>query len=1503
MQKGIIDQDTGLILLEVQLVLTGSVISETDERLKLEEALDRNLIDLRLFNCLQDLSRANALLETYKTGKERILPLITATKEGKLSENVALKILHVYLACGVFRLASNGELDDLDKSTKNVLLVSGLKEKLETSQKLLIDPNTAQRVSLAEIMSKCIIYESTGLRLLPVKQLAGGVVRLKSGKKVSIFKAVLEGLIDRQVAVRLLEAQLFAGGIVDVKTGHRLGVDEALRYHLMDKDMACDLLRRQLQDGGIIDAITGKRFSLDEAVKLNLVAPKLALLVIESMSSFRGFLRPETGEVLSVSDALQDSIVSSDLAMKTLVNRHRIQCPYISENREVMSWDRAIKCGILSESSVKMLRSITIPDIAHSLAAENIGESGAQPAQLSGTSSLYPVDSTASKMHTHSQSEDEGRLMFNLKHFSYINIHNGQRMLLIDSRENQAAELFLQEDGNISSEESFDVEDIAEKKCQDQEQTRNPGLPAAIADLNSDSANEQKTNLSLPGEENVSSSSGHLKACDEKTSVFQNVLHTQDDQAILQNVANKDNENSQITYLGTFKEDDIAKPERSVLSNSRILTIPSMPDMSSVGKASAVDPTLTASLSDIVPDDTDFPMKITFGSTEKSVPEASSVLDLNVAPSVTTYPLETALAFSEMDGSLAFAKVAADDDYSSDMEEEHTLSILSDQLINGGIVDTNSGCKLLLNDAVALGVISSHTALKLMERIRLFSGFFDSQTYEALTIQEVIDEGLMDENLLQKVFTSDKSVSGIVDIKKNKVYSVQESLKSGLIDKHIAKKILEVQVITGGVCDVKRGKRISVTLASSSNLIHSSDKDELIKLEKVYKGKSTEKNTKEKLLGLQMETTGITDTKSRKPLSVVEAIQQHLISKSDAIRLLTKQIQDGGVIHHLSGMRFSVIDSLKLGLIDQDLFEELSEFECLYQSGNLQPSRGSAEGNQGARPESNVLPYIDLLKKCKIDVQTGQKYVELGLLAKHEFKSPGAPKDGEFKLSSSAFPAKKHVQVKNICDLQVESPDHSAKERTDNTTIPLVHQSEKAQSKGHLTDLEYVNVPSSKEAELKTHKSRKPKDVQNLDVKTSSLKPQIDFKKEPSICGISSPTFRINNTSIIEINEQDEYINGSSIVCEERSTPFIQKAVGEIEQKAEPISKDAMTLNKTLLDKECLVKADAQKIPDIIEADQHAIESTNYSSLTLKSDCNIHSEEVLTDFHGNRVQDFMKIHEQSGQVQTQNPPIDIPINSAKEKVETNVDSIEFVSEKQVIQKKLPDVEIPSQESNLISGLEKGILDGIPVEPRYFAESPKKISFSQQVAFIDQDVHIKDQPTSKNKKNAISKIVSQSPVSVSDHANKNAKVVLTSSQPVKDSRKTSTYNVGQQQESKGNSRLQNIDQSSVKETRQNGERSNIWQDHPIPSSEQIASSVKEHGSCEIQESAMPLTEETPKVSTLFIVYGILVNMGTMDKCIHVGVQSFTNGHFLNYFFFFFFIIILCLGSKNKGRFEI
>uniref|UniRef100_A0A8C3FQD0 Microtubule actin crosslinking factor 1 n=1 Tax=Chrysemys picta bellii TaxID=8478 RepID=A0A8C3FQD0_CHRPI len=235
------------------------------------------------------------------------------------------------------------------------------------SHKNLIDPNTAKKISLTELMQRCIIHQETGLRLLPVKQLAGGMVSLKSGRKVSIFRAVQEGLIDRQVTVRLLEAQLFAGGIVDPRTGHRLTVDEAVRHNLIDQDMACALLIRQLQTGGIIDTVTGERLTIDEAVKRDLVASRIALVILESLWSFMGLLWPESGEILPVADALEQGILSTELAHKILSNRQLIKALFIPETTEVLTWKKAVEHGILERDVAKKLKSTVIPDVMPSM--------------------------------------------------------------------------------------------------------------------------------------------------------------------------------------------------------------------------------------------------------------------------------------------------------------------------------------------------------------------------------------------------------------------------------------------------------------------------------------------------------------------------------------------------------------------------------------------------------------------------------------------------------------------------------------------------------------------------------------------------------------------------------------------------------------------------------------------------------------------------------------------------------------------------------------------------------------------------------------------------------------------------------------------------------------------------------------------------------------------------------------------------------------------------------
>ncbi|EMP28438.1 Microtubule-actin cross-linking factor 1, isoforms 1/2/3/5 [Chelonia mydas] len=452
MQKGLIDQDTGLVLLEAQVITSGLVVPETNEKLSLAEGLARDIIDPRTLQLLQELQDTLLLIRQIRLEGKRFLPTVSAIEEGKISEDVGLKILEVHLVTGGFLDPSGQGRISLEKAVQEGLITTQLHSKLASRLKScrnLIDPNTAKKISLTELMQRCIIHQETGLRLLPIKQLAGGMVSLKSGRKVSIFRAVQEGLIDRQVTVRLLEAQLFAGGIVDPRTGHRLTVDEAVRHNLIDQDMACALLIRQLQTGGIIDTVTGERLTIDEAVKRDLVASRIALVILESLWSFMGLLWPESGEILPVADALEQGILSTELAHKILSNRQLIKALFIPETTEVLTWKKAVEHGILDRDVAKKLKSTVIPDVMPSM---QLAGSAARSKLSVGSAGRSHEDQSHPLLRS-----DDDRLIFHLMTHSYINIHNGQKLLLVDGELNDLTKACIQAQENGSSTHLLDV--------------------------------------------------------------------------------------------------------------------------------------------------------------------------------------------------------------------------------------------------------------------------------------------------------------------------------------------------------------------------------------------------------------------------------------------------------------------------------------------------------------------------------------------------------------------------------------------------------------------------------------------------------------------------------------------------------------------------------------------------------------------------------------------------------------------------------------------------------------------------------------------------------------------------------------------------------------------------------------------------------------------------------------------------------------------------------------
>uniref|UniRef100_A0A663FJD4 Microtubule actin crosslinking factor 1 n=1 Tax=Aquila chrysaetos chrysaetos TaxID=223781 RepID=A0A663FJD4_AQUCH len=448
MQRGLIDQDTGLVLLEAQVITSDLVVPETNEKLSLKKGLARKIIDLRTFQVLQELKDALHQVEEVSCEGRQVLPVVAAIEEGRISESIGLKILEAELVTGGFKV-HQGRIS-METAVQERLLTPQLYSRLMShleGGKDLVDPNTAEKISLLELMHRCIIHQETGLRLLPVKQLAGGMVSLKSGRKVSIFRAVQEGLIDRQVTVRLLEAHLFAGGIVDPRTGHRLTVDEAVRHNLIDQDLACTLLIRQLQTGGIIDTVTGERLTIDEAVRKELVAPRIALVVLESLWSFMGLLWPETGEIVPVADALDQGILSTEMVYKILSKRQLIKAVFIPETTEVLSWKKAVEHGILERDVAKKLKSTVIPDVMASVQLAGSPNRSRHGQSNSGRSPTGHKEQSDPLLRS-----DDERLMFHLMTHSYINIHDGQKLLLVDGELNNLTKALIrtQENGSCA---------------------------------------------------------------------------------------------------------------------------------------------------------------------------------------------------------------------------------------------------------------------------------------------------------------------------------------------------------------------------------------------------------------------------------------------------------------------------------------------------------------------------------------------------------------------------------------------------------------------------------------------------------------------------------------------------------------------------------------------------------------------------------------------------------------------------------------------------------------------------------------------------------------------------------------------------------------------------------------------------------------------------------------------------------------------------------------------
>ncbi|XP_037375781.1 dystonin isoform X1 [Talpa occidentalis] len=467
--RGLIDYDTGIRLLETQLMTSGLISPELRQCFDLKDAKIQGLIDEQVLCQLRELNETKEIISTVSS---TTVPVLDALAEGMISEPMAIRVLEILLSTGFLLLPTTGEQLTLQKAFQQNLVSSALFSKVLERQNMckdLIDPCTSEKLSLIDIIQRSILQEDTGMRLLPVRPQEGGRITLKCGRSISILRAAHEGLIDRETMFRLLGAQLLSGGLINCNSGQRMTVEEAMAEGMIDRDTANSILTYQVQTGGIMHSNPAKRLTVDEAVQCDLITSSSALLVLEAQHGYVGLIWPHSGEIFPTSSSLQQELITNELACKILNGRQKIAALYIPETSQVIELDVAKQLGIIDNNTALILKNVILPDKMPDLgdieACKNskrwLSFCKFQPSTVHDYRQEEEVLEGEEPAATQSSEQTKKLFLSYLMINSYMDANTGQRLLMYDGALNEAISMLLE---GCSAE--FD-EDTPIKDCLD----------------------------------------------------------------------------------------------------------------------------------------------------------------------------------------------------------------------------------------------------------------------------------------------------------------------------------------------------------------------------------------------------------------------------------------------------------------------------------------------------------------------------------------------------------------------------------------------------------------------------------------------------------------------------------------------------------------------------------------------------------------------------------------------------------------------------------------------------------------------------------------------------------------------------------------------------------------------------------------------------------------------------------------------------------------------------
>ncbi|XP_030582832.1 desmoplakin-B isoform X1 [Archocentrus centrarchus] len=367
----LLPDDSADLLLEAQAA-TGHIIDpQTSQKLTVEEACARGVVDVRdRDRLLAAEAAAIGYRDPYTT---KPISVFEATKKGLIDNKTALRLLQAQESVGGILDPNLSVFLPKDTAIKRSLLDENLRRALSQDPECYIDPETESDASYETLKKRCKIEPHTGLLLLPIAEKADPSKLIFDGvRKPVTAKELLDcGVLDKPTFNQLLKGEKTVpqvsaeknvnlkgtGAIAGVAAGPsgKLSLTEAKRQMLMPPDSADLLLEAQAATGHIIDPMSNQKLTVEEACARGVLDNKDRDKLLAAEAAAIGYRDPYTAKPLSVFEAMKKGIIDKKTGLR-LLQAQESAGGILDPNLSVfLPKDTAIKRNLLDQEFCRAL--------------------------------------------------------------------------------------------------------------------------------------------------------------------------------------------------------------------------------------------------------------------------------------------------------------------------------------------------------------------------------------------------------------------------------------------------------------------------------------------------------------------------------------------------------------------------------------------------------------------------------------------------------------------------------------------------------------------------------------------------------------------------------------------------------------------------------------------------------------------------------------------------------------------------------------------------------------------------------------------------------------------------------------------------------------------------------------------------------------------------------------------------------------------------------------------